>query len=410
MGATPEAARPDAPVASSHMQTTEVTHVSQNGFARKIHALVPAIRERREEIEAARRLPADLVGSLVDAGVFALGVPRALGGVEADPMDQLRVIETLAHADGSTGWCAMLGINTGIVAGYMPEAGAKEVFADPTAPTALVAAPLGRATRVDGGIRLTGRWPFASGVTHAGWVVAGSFVFEGDAPRMTEHGPEWLLSFLRADQITIHDTWHVSGLRGTGSNDFSADDVFVPDERAFSVGDPTAFRPEPLYQIPVLALVAAHIASVAVGVARAALDELTELATTKVPSMNMSRMADKPVTQVELARAEGALGAARAFLHDTLDDAWQTASSGTRPSRRQTTMCRIAANHAVEAASLAARTAATLTGGSSLYDHSTLQRHIRDVEAITHHVAVSPQQWEEAGRTLLGHEPHFPLF
>jgi alkylation response protein AidB-like acyl-CoA dehydrogenase len=384
--------------------------VSSNGFSEAIHALVPRVRARREEIEQGRRLPADLVRELIATGVFRMGVPRALGGEEGEFLDGVRVIETLSAADGSTGWCAMLGLGGSVVAGYMRADGAREVFADPCLPSALVAEPAGAATRTDGGVRVSGRWGFASGVTHSTWIVLGAIVMEGGAPRMTPHGPEIIHVFVPVKDVNIHDTWHVSGLCGTGSNDVSCEDLFVPESRIFSLFDPAGYRPEPLYQMPVLTQVAPAIAAVGLGIARAALDEVSELAQTKVPSMSMTRLAEKPVAQAEIARAEGELGAARSFLYDTVDDVWQTVVAGEQPSMRQRALCRIASNQATQVAANVTRIASTLAGSSSVYSASSLQRHARDADVITHHFTQSQHVWEDAGRTLLGLEPQAPLF
>ena len=386
--------------------------MSTNGFATAIHELLPKIRERRAEIEEARRLPVDLVGELAATGVFRIGIPRALGGYDAEPelLDGLRAIEMLSSADGSTGWCSMLAIGGGMVAGYMREDGAREVFADPCLPTALVAEPAGAAVRTAEGVRLSGHWRFASGVTHARWIVLGAIVMKDGAPNMTPHGPEIIHVFVPVKDVQVHDTWFVSGLCGTGSNDVSCEDVFVPDSRVFSLFDPTDFRKEPLYQVPVLATVAPSIAAVALGIARAALDEITELAATKVPSMSMNRLADRPVGQVEIARAEGDLCAARSFLYDSVDDIWQTVGAGNQPTMRQRSLCRIASNHATEVAAKVTRTASTLGGSTSVFNTSSLQRHARDADVITHHFTQSPHVWEDAGRALLGLEPQAPLF
>ena len=268
-------------------------------------------------------MPRDLVEQLCQTGIFRLGVPRAIGGDEASPLDLMRAIETVATADGSTGWCAMVGIANNVSAGYMNEAGAREVFADPAVPSAGIAAPAGAAVRVEGGVRVSGRWPFASGITHCEWVWAGCLVMEDGHPRMTPHGPEIVHVCMPVSEVAIHDTWHVSGLCGTGSDDFSAKDIFVPEQRIFALLDPSGHRAEPLFQMPPLHLFVFQLVCVSLGIARSALDELTELAQTKVPSLYTSVLADRPVAQVELARSEAALGAARSFLYDTVDDMWQ---------------------------------------------------------------------------------------
>jgi alkylation response protein AidB-like acyl-CoA dehydrogenase len=378
--------------------------------AKGIQELLPEIRKRREEIEDARRMPRDLVDGLRKTGVFSLSVPRIVGGREAAPLDLMRSIECVATADGSAGWCTMIGSSGNIAAGYMPESGAKEVFVDPAAPTAGIAAPSGAATRVDGGVRVSGRWAFASGITHCDWVFAGCLVMENGKPRMTPHGPDILHVWLPVASVAVHDTWHVSGLRGTGSNDFSAADVFVPERRTFRLLDPADHRKEPLYQMPPVGMFVYQVVCVSLGIARAALDELAEMAQTKVPTLYQQVLADKPVVQIEMARAEAELGSARAFLFETVEDMWHTVRSGGPPTPRQIARGRIAATHAAETAARVAGSANTLAGGSAIYDASPMQRHARDAEAITHHFTVAPHSWEEAGRVLLGRPPSTPVF
>ena len=375
-----------------------------------IKQLLPAIRARRQEIEQARRLPLDLVADLRHTGVFGMGIPRVFGGQEASPLDLMAAIETVSTADGSTGWCTMVGIANNISAGYINEQGAREVWADPTAPTAGIAAPVGTAVRIPGGVRVSGRWPYASGITHSDWLWAGCVVVENGQPRRTPAGPETIHVCMPVGDIEVQDTWYVSGLCGTGSNDVTARDVFVPQHRTFALLDPTSHRPEALFQMPALALFVFQLVCVSLGIARSALDELIELAQSKKPSLYTAVLADKAVAQVEVARAEAALRSARAFLYDTVADMWQTVSTGRDPTRHQLALGRIAAMHAVETVAAVTRSANTLGGGSSVYAASPLQRHARDAEVITHHFTVSPHTWEEAGRVLLGRAPTVQVF
>jgi indole-3-acetate monooxygenase len=384
--------------------------MSTDGIFRTVRELLPTIRARREEIEEARRMPKDLADEFRKTRVFALGVPKEGGGEQASPLELMKVIETVSTADGSAGWCAMIGMGNNISAGYMNAQGAREVFADPTAPSAGIAAPIGAAVRVDGGVRVSGRWPFASGITHCDWVWAGCVVMENGKPRMTARGPEIIHVCMPVNEVEIHDTWHVSGLCGTGSNDFSAANVFVPDHRIFALLDRTQHRSEPLYQMPAFHLFVFQLVCVSLGIARAALDDLMELAQTKKPSMYNDVLADRPVAQIEIARAEAALGGARAFLYETVEDMWQTVSAGKEPTKRQLAIGRIACNHASEAGTAVTHTVSTLAGGSSIYSRSPIQRHARDAEAVTHHFTVAPHVWEEAGRVLLGREPNVPAF
>jgi alkylation response protein AidB-like acyl-CoA dehydrogenase len=376
----------------------------------KLDEIIPTIRARRAEIEDARRLPGEIAEALHATGIYALGVPGDLGGGEAEPTTLMRTIERLAAADGSTGWCAMVGIGNNVAAGYMAPEGAAEVFADPARPTAGIAAPAGRAIRVDGGLRVNGRWPFASGISGAAWAWAGCLVHEGGRPRMTADGPEIVHVALPAAELTVHDTWHVSGLAGTGSFDFSAEDAFVPDRRVFALLDPARHRPEPLYQMPALGLFVFQLACVSLGIGRAALDEVVALADTRTPTLYLDSLADRAAAQIEVARAEAALGAARAFLYETAEAIWATVASGDPPSLRQIALGRAACTQAVETGAAVAATASRLGGGSAIFRDSPLQRHARDAEAATHHFSVAPFIWEQAGRVLMGRDPGVPVF
>jgi len=381
-----------------------------SGIIGNLHDLLPAIRRHAPEIERARRLPAHLVTALQGSGVFRLTLPRDLGGVEAEPSDLLRAIELVSTADGSVGWCTMVGLGNNIVAGYMPVDGAREVFANPDAPTAGIAAPAGRAVPVDGGVRVTGRWPFASGITHAEWAWAGCLLMDGDHPRMSPTGPVIVHACIPVADVTVHDTWQVSGLRGTGSHDFSIEDAFVPERRLFTLLDSSEHRLVPLYQMPPLGLFVYQLAAVSLGLARRALDDLIDLAQKKVPTLYNSPLADRPAVHLGLSHAEAALGSARAFLHEAVVEIWRAVSAGRSLTARQVALGRLAATAAVEAGASVTRTAATLAGGGALYDESPMQRHVRDAEAATHHFTVAPHTWEEAGRVLLGRPTVAPIF
>jgi indole-3-acetate monooxygenase len=376
----------------------------------RLEKLAPAIAGRRDEIERARRLPRDLVDALRDTGLFSLEIPRALGGREATPLEILEALELVARADGSTGWCVSQALVCNGASAFMSEAGAEEVVADPRAPTAGIFAPTGAAVRVDGGVKVSGRWKFASGIHHSQWLMAGCLIMENGQPRMTPLGPEAIHVFVPVKSIEIHDTWQVSGLCGTGSHDVSAKDVFVPASRVFLVGDPARCRREPICRMPVLGWFVAHVAAVSLGIARSALDEATQVAQKRVPTFTMTALAEQPVAQVELARAEGALAAARALLRESVGDLWRVVSSGEQPTLRQIALARIAALNAAEVGAAVTRSASQLGGGGAIFVSSALQRHTRDAEAITHHFSVAPNVWEDAGRVFMGRKPNAPLF
>jgi alkylation response protein AidB-like acyl-CoA dehydrogenase len=264
--------------------------------------------------------------------------------------------------------------------------------------------------RVESGVKVSGRWQFASGVTHSDWLWAGCLVLENGQPRMTPMGPEIVYAWMPAKSVEVHDTWHVSGLAGTGSHDISVRDVVVPDRHTFVFGDPTRGRREPLYKMPPLAWYVSHIAPVSLGIARAALDEVIELADKRTPTFSMAVLAEHSFAHVEIARAEASLAAARAFLHESLGELWRAVSSSNEATPRRVAMCRIAANHAVETAATVTRTAGVLGGGHAILATSSLQRHMRDADAVAHHFSVSPGVWADAGRVFLGRKPNAPMF
>ncbi len=381
-----------------------------DGFATKLNELLPKIERRRDEIEQARRLPKDLVADMAATGLWKRGLPAALGGDDASPTDLMRTFEKIAAVDGSTGWISMICSGGADIAPKMTEEGFKEVFSDPSMPVSATIPPKGIAVPVDGGFKFSGTWPFASGITHVDWVAAGCVILYDGQPRMTPIGiPEVVWGFMPVTEIEILDTWYVNGLRGTGSNDYRGQDVFVPKHRTFHMFDETNWGPGPLARTEIGGF-ASQVASVGLGIARGALDELAELAGGKMPTMSMTSLASKPSTQIEVARLEAKLGGARAFLYDAMDDFWGTLLTGEKPSRRQNALVRLAASEAARVAASVAHRVSTIAGGNSLYLSSPIQRMQRDADAVTHHFVLSPPVLEDAGRILLGLDPTSPLF
>ncbi len=369
-------------------------------------ALAPRIRAAAEETERQRRLSAELVHALASGGIFRMCVPRALGGGEVDPSTMIQAIETIAAADGAAGWSAMIGATSGVASAYLTEDAAREIYgSDPDVVTGGAFAPLGRATVVDGGYRVTGRWPFASGCEHCGWLMGGSVVLDGGQPRLLSSGtPDNRLMLFPAAAVRIIDTWDVAGLRGTGSHDIAVEDRFVPAARSLSL---IADRPRttgPLYAFPVFGLLALGIAGVALGIARRALDELVALAGGKTPTGSRRLLAERPVIHAEVARAEATLGAARAFLAETVGAAWERAQAAGAIEVRERARLRLAATHATLASARAVDLMYGAGGGTAVYAASPLQRCFRDIHVATQHMMVAPATLELAGRILLGLE------
>ena len=364
----------------------------------RVRAHAPDIRAQADQIERDRRLPPDVVRALARIGVFRLCVPRILGGEEAEPATLLAVLEELASADGSTGWCAMIGATSGLVSAYLPESEARAIYgASPDVISGGVFAPTARAELQSGHYRVSGRWRFASGCQHCDWLMGGCLVSTGGAPQAR-------MVLFPATDAEIIDTWTVSGLRGTGSHDIAVRDLRVPATRSVSLTHDRPVAAGALYAFPLFGLLAIGIAAVALGIARRALDEIVALAGAKTPTAGRRTLAERSTVQAQVAEAEAAVGAARAFLLEVVGSAWADARAHGAIEVPLRARLRLAATHATAASARAVDVAYTLGGGTAVYAESPLQRAFRDVHVVTQHMMVAPATWELAGRVLLGLE------
>jgi len=356
--------------------------------------VVDVVVANADEAERLRRLPAATVAALVDGDLMRMALASAYGGPEADPPTMLDAIETIARADGAAGWCSMIASTTSSQALFLDPVAAHEIYDEPTTVTGGVFAPNGTGV-VDGGtVTVSGRWQWGSGTQHCAWILSGTRCDDGT----------FRLCFFEAADVTFHDTWHTSGLRGSGSLDFSVDGAVVPLVRTIQ---PFASRPTidvPLAWFPNFSLLAACVSAVSLGIGRRAIDELGAMAGGKRPQFSSKTLAESPFTQIELARAEAALRAARAFLHDEVGRAWDEVLSGQRVDVPSRVGIRLAAVNAVQHAADVADTAFTLAGGSSVYSSNVLQRCQRDAHIPTQHLQVAPKLYETLGRALLGQD------
>ena len=365
--------------------------------AQELGALARSLAVRTEQ---ERRLPDELVSSLRASGLLRAGAPAALGALEAPPAVTLGCAEIIARGDASAGWCVSIAATSSLLSAYLPEEGATEVFGRNDAVAAGVWAPSGTARSVDGGLRVSGRWRFCSGITHSDYLFAGC-VLDTGAPR--ESGPPVLrVVGIPTGELEIPDTWHTSGLRGTGSHDAIADDVFVPMRRTLSLFDGRLTVDAPLYRFPVFGFFALSIAAAALGNARGAIEDLVELAAGKIGRGSSRTLAERPATQAAVAEAEAALRAARAFYYQAIGEAWQAAQLPAAVSVELRAGLRLAATHAVRTSAEVARSMYDLGGGSAIYEDSPLQRRFRDAHTATAHFQVNPTSWELTGRLLVG--------
>jgi alkylation response protein AidB-like acyl-CoA dehydrogenase len=365
--------------------------------------LTPALRARADETERGRRVPTDLVGEMADAGIFRMCVPRAIGGGEVEPAILLRVLETLGEADGSAGWCAMIGATSGLLSGYLAAPAAAEIYGDARAIAGGVYAPTGKAVPTTGGYRVSGRWAFASGSEHCTWLMGGSVIVEDGAPRLLANGaPDAPLMLFPARDVEVIDTWTVSGLRGTGSHDIAVRDLFVPAEHTVSLVRDRPREPGALYTFPAFGLLAVGIAAVALGIARRAIDDLVALAGGKTPTGSRRVLAERPTAQVQVSEAAALVRAGRAFLVEAVDAASNAARRSGAISVAMRTDVRLAATNATLAAAKAVDLMYNAGGGTAVYATSPLQRCFRDVHVVTQHLMVAPATYELTGRLLFG--------
>ena len=333
-----------------------------------------------------------------------LWLPRSFGGPELTPTEFARVIEVLAQADGSVGWCASVAAAFTRFAGFLDEAVARRIFLENRAIVAGALAPTGKAVVVSDGYRVTGRWSFGSGIMHSSWTAGGAVVFEGDAIRRLPDGsPDFRILFFPTSSADIIDTWDVGGLRGTGSHDYKVADLFVPAEH--STAGITPMLPGPLYALSRHTVYPVAIAAVPLGIARAALDAFRNLAAAKTPSIGSNLLRDKSTVQACVGRAEASLRAARAFLFEICDEIWATASDGSVPTLQQRALARLACAQVASASKEVVQMVYDAGSGSSVYERCPLQRLFRDVHTATQHFQVHSANFESGGRVMLGLDP-----
>ena len=364
----------------------------------EVRRLAPAIAARAEEIEAGRGLPADLFDELKAAGLFRMLTPRSHGGDEAGLLASMEVLEALAVADGSTGWTAMIGAESPQLLSLLPRETYDELYAGgPDVTVGGSFAPVGHAHAVEGGYRVSGRWPFASGIQRWDWLFGNCVVVDAGEPRQGANGPEARAMLVPTDEAEIEDTWHVLGMRGTGSHHFSVADAFVPEERTFDI----------FYGRPCVAGVARypivdfcfHIASVVLGIAQAALDETVAAASGRQRTSMRATLAQTPLVQHRLGHADASLRAARAFLRAEAERWLADPDQPFLPL-----LARVYANDAwicQLCASVVDACFAT-NGAAGIYDTSPLQRRIRDIHTVRQHASLNDNSITRAGAALLG--------
>jgi len=364
--------------------------------------LAPLIRSCADETDAARELPRPLFEALADAGLFHLAVPRSIGGGEIDLPSYVEVIEEIGKADASTGWAVNQGAIYATYAARMPREVARAIWMEtPRSVVANTPAPTAQAVVVPGGYRVTGRQGFSTGCRHASWVAAHAQIIENGQVRLEGDQPEMRYFFVPVAEAELLDTWHVRGMRGTGTHHFAVHDVFVPAERTVLSATAPALEPGPLYKIPRTLAFASGDAAVALGMARSCLDAFFELAGAKTPRAMQALLRDQSMVQVNVGQAEAALRSGRAFLVEAVRDIWSEATAGSVTLEKRAVL-RLATTHGIRLAAQIIDTVYNAAGATAAYEGNLIQRHFQDIHVITQHLQGRMAHYELVGRHWLG--------
>jgi alkylation response protein AidB-like acyl-CoA dehydrogenase len=376
--------------------------------------LQPVIRRYRDDIEREQRLPKALVEQFHAAGFYNMVIPHELGGLQVDPLTYVRVVELLAEAAGSVGWnLANNSIGQLVTLGLTDE-GVREIYA--RGPDTVIAGTAvmggGRAVPVDGGYRVTGRWPFGTGCQESSWMLGSFQIFDGVEPRRSPDGASvyWRGLFERSEAQIVEGSWDVSGLRATGSFDWTVDDVFLPERRTMvHAGIPLDNQwkrwPGIAYSLPAQAWVGPHHSAVITGIARAGIDALIELAAEKTPRGRTGRLCENPQVQDAVGQADTILNAGRAYRTATITEMWNTVAAGEDTTLEQRARCRLAAVYAADSAREAMDLVYRQGGSTSYRRESRLAECWRDLHVVGQAVTLAPEWYPMGGRVFLKMDP-----
>ena len=377
----------------------------------RIRALAPAIRAAHARIDADRELPADLLRSLHEAGLWRLALPRSLGGGECSPPGLSRVTEILATADASVAWCLGQGTGCAMSAAFLDPEPALRVFGPKDAVLAWGAGQMGRAVACDGGYRVTGSWKFASGGKHATWLGGHCKVFEADGqPRIDAKGrhADRTALFPRST-AEMHDDWYVIGLRGTRSEGYTVTDMFIPDQLTLNRDNPAECRSAaPLYVFPTTLVYAACFSGVALGITRGALDDLVGLAGGKTQRSARTSMRESPVFHTRIAELEAKFGAARSYQQATLEDVWNTVCRTGELLLEDRIRIRLATTHAINECTDVTHQVYRLAGSTAIFEDHPFERRFRDMHAVSQQMQGRHSHYETVGRFMMGLDAENP--
>ncbi len=385
-----------------------------NDLTARARQVLDLLRAEAPQIEVDRQVTAKAMAALHEQRLFRALLPRSLGGDEASPLEFCKMIETIATADASTGWCLSQGGGCAMGAAFLKPEAQRKFFGAPNAVLAWGAGIQGKAIKAPGGYRVTGKWTFASGSRHATLLGGHSYVFDADSkPVMRPGGKKQLdrTALFWRHQATVHDVWHVVGLKGTGSDTFEVNDLFVPEDDTIDRENPAELtEPAPLFKFSATVVYGAGFSGLMLGIARGMIDDLRELAMTKTPRAAPSSLRESPVFQTQIAILEGRLRAMQAYVHKTCEDIYEEVARTGDMSLEQRVNMKLATTLAINEGVAIATEAYRLAGQSAIHEGATFQRRMRDALTASQQTQARGTNYLTIGRVLMGLEADNNMF
>src|ERR1700732_2157176 len=379
------------------------------GLIERAQALAPLIARDADEIERTRRLTQPVVAALIENGLYRALLPQSLGGTEAPPEIFMQMLEEVAKADASTAWCLGQCSVCAMTAAYLDPGAAREIFAAPAGILAWGA--IGHEVHaVPGGYRATARWNFASGSRQASWLGAHVQIVEADGTRRRkpDGAPEVRTILFPVASATMYDVWDVIGLKGTGTDSYSVENLFIPEHFTALRDEPAAVRDTaPLYRLTTHIVFALGFAAVSLGVARATLDAAVELARGKA-SVGVKAMRENNAVQGAIGRTEGNLRAARAYLYATTGEVWQDLEVTGKYTEGHRAALRLASTWTIHQAASVVDAAYHMAGATAVFSANKFERRFRDMHAIAQQLQARDTHYEDVGRAILATDPDAP--
>lgn len=370
-------------------------------------ALAPQIKAAKDEIQAQSTLPNSLVKAMAEANLFQLFVPRSIGGPETDPITAFLAVEELSKVDGSVGWCSFVASAISMYSAWLPADVGREMFDQPLDIRAAGSfRPTADARPSDGGYLIGGRWNYVSGSDHANWLVLNCNIVGDSGPVFdSQGGPVTRVMIVPRSVAMVEKTWHTLGMRGTGSNDVIIEEAFVADEHTCLLYDPPATE-GPLYdRRTVTALSWILVAANALGMARGAMDTFVRLATNSGTTTTPALMRDRTSVQTTVGEAEAIIGAARAYVLDSVGSLWEGACHGVADPGPLVVQARLAITHAMRESVRAVDLLYYAAGTNAIHESNKLELYFRDLHTAGQHIAGLHSNYEYGGQVLLGLPP-----